>query len=534
MARILVVDDQRISRETVAAILREADHEVATGSSGEEGLHLAREWSPDVIILDVYMPGLDGFEVVQRLQAHPVTGLIPVIFLTAEPPSDDQVVRGLDLGAYDFLTKGGSRGELLARVGVMARIKRGADELRALARISDSLLQTLDPGELARRFVGHTREVFRAEGALFCIPASELREPLTASNGVEGSERQLQELALVLGGLVEDGAAAVVRAEEVSGPGGALLRRGGVRSMITSRLPDGERGASMLAVFSTRENSFRRDSDPSLLQLVGRQALIALENALLHAEAREQAAALEASMQQRSRFFASMSHELRTPINAVIGYNELLRDGVYGDLSETQERAVGKVAASARHLLELINDVLDISKIEAGKLDMEVQRVDLTALIHDTVTSIALQAEEKGIEMIVDAPPRLEMRTDPARVRQIVLNLLSNAVKFTSEGHVRVAIHHSATRESEKEGEQVEVQVSDTGPGIALEDQKRVFEEFEQVGQQAGQGTGLGLAISARLAELLGGGLSVESEPGMGSTFTLSLPLETPAPAMEP
>src|SRR5690606_9399518 len=128
----LVVDDQKIPRVAVAASLGEAGHDVATAESGEEGLRLAREWCPDVIVLDVYMPGLDGFEVVERLKEDPGTQQMPVIFLTADPPTDEVIVRGLDLGAYDFLTKDCSRAELLARVGVMARIKRGADELRPL------------------------------------------------------------------------------------------------------------------------------------------------------------------------------------------------------------------------------------------------------------------------------------------------------------------------------------------------------------------------------------------------------------------
>src|SRR5690606_29598992 len=150
----------------VSSILKEANHEVAAAASGEEGLRLAAELTPDVIVLDVYMPGMDGFAVVERLKSDPRTEPTPVIFLTAEPPTDDLIVRGLDLGAYDFLSKGCSRAELLARVGVMARIKRGNDELSAIARISDTLIQSLDPEKLSSRFVEQLREVFRASAVL--------------------------------------------------------------------------------------------------------------------------------------------------------------------------------------------------------------------------------------------------------------------------------------------------------------------------------------------------------------------------------
>jgi CheY-like chemotaxis protein len=139
---------------------------VETAESGAEGIDLATRHLPDVIVLDVHMPEMDGFEVVERLKQDPRTAPTPVIFLTADPPTDELIVRGLELGAYDFLSKGCSRAELLARVGVMARIKRGNDELSAIARISDTLIQTLDPEELSDRFVKQVRDVFRAEGVL--------------------------------------------------------------------------------------------------------------------------------------------------------------------------------------------------------------------------------------------------------------------------------------------------------------------------------------------------------------------------------
>jgi signal transduction histidine kinase len=196
-------------------------------------------------------------------------------------------------------------------------------------------------------------------------------------------------------------------------------------------------------------------------------------------------------------------------------------------MSEAQGGALDRVSRSAQHLLELINDILDISKIEAGKLEVFPEDTDLGMLVRDTATSVQLQAAEKGLELKIEVPEELRARTDPARVRQIVLNLLSNAVKFTDAGHVRVALR--------RDGERFEIAVEDTGPGIDLEDQERVFEEFEQSHRTSGvAGTGLGLAISRRLAALLGGELGLRSTPGTGSTFILRLPAQVPVETAAP
>jgi signal transduction histidine kinase len=529
MPRILVVDDQKIPRMTVAAILREAGHEVDTAESGQTGLDLAAKLSPDVIVLDVHMPEMDGFEVVERLKQNPKTAPTPVVFLTADPPTDDLIVRGLKLGAYDFLSKGCSRAELLARVGVMARIKRGNDELSAIARISDTLIQTLDPAELSERFVRQVKEVFRADGVLLVFTPGGEEIRLRSAAGIDADHpladpliEALLEAANAASGFTD------LACEDLKGAGGVLARQSAFESAIAVRLEHEERPPTLLAVFTGRTEGFVRGSDPALLHLLARQASIALDNALLHARTREQARLmeqqadeLERSLTQRSRFFASMSHELRTPINAVIGFVQLLEMGTYGDMTQPQSAALDRVNRSAQHLLELINDVLDISKIEAGKLEVYAEETDLGHLVHDTATSVQLQAARKNLELIIDAPSNSIAITDPARVRQIVLNLLSNAVKFTDEGSVRVALIQTDGG--------YEIAVSDTGHGIDKVDQQRVFEEFEQTHRTSGGGgTGLGLAISRRLAHLLGGEVHLVSTPGEGSTFTLDLPANAP------
>ncbi|HKG91523.1 MAG TPA: ATP-binding protein [Gemmatimonadaceae bacterium] len=228
----------------------------------------------------------------------------------------------------------------------------------------------------------------------------------------------------------------------------------------------------------------------------------------------------------KERFFAQISHELRTPVNAVLGYTQLLTEGTAGELPPKAMQMLGRVRRSAQHLLELVNDVLDISRLEAGKMTVEPQELDLVTLVRDTLTTVEPLAEAKGLALAVEAPPSLPAYTDARRVRQILLNLLSNAVKFTTEGTVRVELRELR----ELPDARAELAVADTGVGIAREDQERVFAEFVQVGKppKSGDtgGTGLGLPISRRLARLLGGDLRVESEEGRGSRFVCTLPLK--------
>jgi signal transduction histidine kinase len=228
-------------------------------------------------------------------------------------------------------------------------------------------------------------------------------------------------------------------------------------------------------------------------------------------------ATAERSEAARTRFFAAMSHELRTPINAILGYDDLVLAEVYGPLNDAQRQAIERGQRAARHLLELVNDVLDMSKIEAGKIEIATERVDVAALVEDMMTTVVPMASERGCVLEREgATCPLEIETDPRRVRQILLNLLSNATKFGAGQPVTLRCGAQAGG--------VTFEVEDRGPGIGADDLPRIFEEFVQIGSVAEGGTGLGLPISRRLAELLGGRLEVESTPGRGSTFRLVLP----------
>jgi signal transduction histidine kinase len=228
----------------------------------------------------------------------------------------------------------------------------------------------------------------------------------------------------------------------------------------------------------------------------------------------------------KSRFLANVSHELRTPLNAIVGYNSLARDGVYGDLPSPLRGVHDRIAAAADHLLGLVNDVLDLSKIEVGRMAVEPQVVNVGALVDAVATVIEPMAGAKRLHVdVVVARDIPDLQTDPGHVRQILLNLVANAVKFTEKGAITIV----ARKQDADLGDGVVIIVEDTGIGIAREDQDRIFQEFEQVrpsgrGDSLERGTGLGLAIARKLARLLGGDVQVRSAPGAGSRFILSLP----------
>ncbi|HZS33546.1 MAG TPA: GAF domain-containing protein [Methylomirabilota bacterium] len=259
-----------------------------------------------------------------------------------------------------------------------------------------------------------------------------------------------------------------------------------------------------------------------LVKTLGAQSAIAIQNARLFRELAEKTQELEAASRHKSEFLANMSHELRTPLNAIIGFSEVLGERMFGELNDKQAEYVQDILSSGRHLLALINDILDLSKVEAGRMELELSRFDLPAAIGSAVILVRERATRHGLTLEVSVDDRLgSFVGDERKIRQVLLNLLSNAVKFTPEGG-RVVV-----RAAPADGA-VEVSVADTGIGIAPQDQEAIFEEFRQVGTDYArkrEGTGLGLALAKRFVELHGGRISVASRPGEGATFTVALPV---------
>ena len=235
---------------------------------------------------------------------------------------------------------------------------------------------------------------------------------------------------------------------------------------------------------------------------------------------------LSQASRAKSEFLANMSHELRTPLNAIIGFSEVLKERLFGELNEKQVEYVGDILESGRHLLSLINDILDLSKIEAGRMELQTSSFSLGDTLRNGVTMVRERAARQRVELRLEIDPDVDLiEADERKMKQTIFNLLSNAVKFTPEGgsvEVRAARHDR----------EVLVSVRDTGIGIAREDQERIFEEFQQAVRGKGgpqEGTGLGLTLARRFVELHGGKIWVESEPGKGSTFSFTLPLRAPA-----
>jgi signal transduction histidine kinase len=263
------------------------------------------------------------------------------------------------------------------------------------------------------------------------------------------------------------------------------------------------------------------DKDIALLRTFSDQAAIAIQNARLFNETQTKTRELEAANQHKSEFLANMSHELRTPLNAIIGFSEVLIERLFGELNEKQDDYLKDIHSSGKHLLSLINDILDLAKIESGRMELDLGNFGAAAAMGNAMTLVRERAQRHGVSLSLEAGDVTgELRADERKFKQILLNLLTNAVKFTPDGG-RITV-----RARMLDGG-VEVAVTDTGIGIAKEDQAVVFDEFRQVGRHytnKQEGTGLGLTLTKRFVELHGGTLRLESEPGVGSTFTFTLP----------
>jgi signal transduction histidine kinase len=300
----------------------------------------------------------------------------------------------------------------------------------------------------------------------------------------------------------------------------ALSKEVGVRALLAAPMlrEDGAIGCILLrrpepGPFTPRQIE--------LLESFAAQAVIAIENVRLFTEIQEKSRQLEVASQHKSQFLANMSHELRTPLNAILGYTEMMVDGLYGDVPEKAQGVLERVQSNGKHLLGLINDVLDLSKIEAGQLTLAIEEYSVPDMVATVMSATESLARTKGIALISAVGQGLPRgHGDARRLTQVLLNLVGNAIKFTDEGKVEIR--------GARANDNFELAVVDTGPGIAPADQAKIFEEFQQVDNTSTRkkgGTGLGLSISRKIVELHGGRITVESEVGKGSTFKVTIPI---------
>ena len=316
---------------------------------------------------------------------------------------------------------------------------------------------------------------------------------------------------------IEDLAAAFDEFPEARGP----QQEFGNRTTLAVPLVRENKAFGAILMRRTEVRPFN-DKQIELVKTFADQAVIAIENVRLFNEIQDKSQQLEVANKHKSEFLANMSHELRTPLNAIIGFSEALLEKMFGEMNAKQEDYLKDIHSSGRHLLSLINDILDLSKVEAGRMELELSEFHVPSAVQNAMTLVRERAQTHGITLKARVDPKLnEIRADERKFKQILLNLLSNAVKFTPDGG-RVEV------DARKNGNSIEVSVKDSGVGIAKEDQEAVFEEFRQVGRDytnKQEGTGLGLTLTRRFVELHGGKIWLKSAPGKGSTFTFTLPL---------
>jgi signal transduction histidine kinase len=257
------------------------------------------------------------------------------------------------------------------------------------------------------------------------------------------------------------------------------------------------------------------------LKYITAEGKIILKEVQLRTELEQANIQLKELDRLKSMFIASMSHELRTPLNSIIGFTGIILQGIVGDITEEQRKQLTMVKNSANHLLALINDIIDISKIETGKVELAIDEFDLSSLMEEVKDSFKVVAAEKGLKIFLKMPTSLVVKSDERRTKQVIVNLVSNAIKFTDKGKIEIMLA--------KKDRRAEVSVSDTGIGIKKEDLDKLFKAFSKIhikGRPNQEGTGLGLYLSKKIIGLLGGEISVKTEFGKGSKFTFTLPLK--------
>jgi signal transduction histidine kinase len=590
-ACVLIVDDERANRDLLKVMLAPEGFLLLTASSGEEALALLAHQPPDLILLDVMMPGMDGYEVAGKIKGNPETSSVPIIMVTA---MDDHKARmlGLSAGVEDFLTKPVDRAELRVRVTNLLKLKMYGDRLRATLADLESANESLD-----RR----TREIEAAQSVAGATTARLARlQKITAALGStvtqdEVADSVLREAIIAL----ECEAGAVVIKSEESGELTLLRESGSLDSFMRSFKdvrPPRSRGPyaravekcrplylesfeEMVAQYPAFQNVAKADSrgawiflpleinreavgalafgfsgprkfsilDRQFADTVSRYCAQALDRVRLRVAA---AAAIEEAGEARMMaehannaktvFLRAMSHELRTPLNAISGYTEILELGIRGVVNPDQLKDLGRIKRAASYLLRLINDVLTIARLE-GARPLNVISIPVNPVLNEVEGLCVLQAKANGLTLTVKpADEEIRVAADAERFQQILLNLITNAIKFTPTGG-------AITVTCENDSTVARMSVTDTGVGVRLIDIERVFEPFVQIDRHlttaTQQGVGLGLSISRELARAMRGDLTLKSTEGIGSTFTLTLPIaseislapqvEIPDPAVE-
>ncbi|MER9281285.1 ATP-binding protein [Mesorhizobium sp. M0522] len=410
-----------------------------------------------------------------------------------------------------------------------AELARSVGELEALGEVSKAVNSTLDLDTVLQTIVAKAVQLSDTDaGTIYVFSSTRQQFRSRATYGM-GDEliAAISDQAI---GLNDPGIGDAARrrapvqvpdlSEGTPSPAQKIVLDAGYRGVLVVPLLRPNKIVGALVVRRRNPGEFDQQI-VHLMETFAAQSVLAIQNAKLFREIEEKGRELEAASRHKSQFLANMSHELRTPLNSVLGFTELLVDGIYGELPDKAKATVARVQANGRHLLGLINDVLDLSKIEAGQLTLALEDYSVGQIVRSTVTAVEPLARSKGLSLAVTVAENLPLgRGDERRLTQVLLNLAGNAVKFTERGAIDIL--------ADAVDGHFEIIVRDTGPGIAPTDQALIFDEFQQVDNSSTRqkgGTGLGLAISKRIVEMHGGTISVVSVPGSGSTFRMKIPI---------
>ena len=435
-ADILIVEDSRTQAEHLRHLLERQGYAVRTAANGRLALAAIAERIPELVLSDIVMPEMNGYQLCRAVKANPDWRAIPVVLITSLFDPED-IVRGLECGADNFIRKPYAEDYLLNRIGHMLMNQK----LRKN--------QNMEIG--IALYLGEQKHFINAERQqILDLLISTYEQAVQVNAELQARERQVIEL------------------------------------------------------------NMRLAHHAGALETINRE--IALKNLEL----------AEAS-RMKSAFIANMSHELRTPLNAIIGFTGALLMKLPGPLTTEQDKQLNTIKSSARHLLSLINDILDVAKIEAGKVTLAVEPVACQQLMRDVADTLRPLAQQKGLTLDVELMDEsVVIETDRRALTQIMINLLNNAIKFTDKGTVGLSL-----RQRSEDGQRItEFAVADSGAGIRVEDQAKLFQAFSQLDSTStrhAEGAGLGLYLCQNLANLIGGSLFFSSDFGHGSTFTLAL-----------
>jgi len=522
---------------TEASIVYIAEHPIPLNREsliGRVGLDQTTLQIPDVLADPGY-----GLQDLQRVAGFRTTMGAPMIV-------DDQVVGVLniwrnDVSPFDEREKAivsafaGQAAmaineiKLVQQLGARgAELARKVEELEALREVAEAVNSSLDVDNVLSTIAMHSVELSATDGGSIMEYVESERCFMVRSvyRTAPAVVDRLRAIRIHLDETLVGRAAKERRPIAVPDLGAIdldphlqILFEAGWRSVVIVPLLREGQIVGSLVVRRKRTGAFSEET-LELLETLASQSALALSNAQLYRELKEQSLELEVASRHKSEFLASMSHELRTPLNAVLGFSEVLLERMFGEINERQEEYLRDIHGSGKHLLELLNEILDLSKVEAGRMELEYSSFDLRALLEDAASMLRERAAVHGIALDVAVEVGIaDVYTDRLRLKQVLLNLMTNAVKFTGDGG-SVAVRAART------GSEIVITVTDTGIGIPEVDQDRIFESFQQGGRGPAreEGTGLGLTLCRRIVDLLGGRMWVDSEVGVGSTFGFTLP----------